>query len=52
MTVGHLQRRYAEVFGESVRSGNKQSLSRPIARRIQTLAEGDLATGDGLRVGA
>ena len=44
MTVGQLQRRYAEVFGETARSGNKQWLFRRIAWRIQALAEGDLAT--------
>jgi hypothetical protein len=44
MTVGQLQRRYAEVFGETARSGNKQSLVRRIARRIQARAEGALAT--------
>jgi hypothetical protein len=44
MTVGQLQRRYAEVFGEAARSGNKQWLFRRIAWRIQALAEGDLAT--------
>ena len=43
MTVGQLQRRYAEVFGEAARSGNKQWLFRRIAWRIQALAEGDLA---------
>jgi hypothetical protein len=44
MTVGQLQKRYAEVFGEAARSGNKQWLFRRIAWRIQALAEGDLAT--------
>lgn len=44
MTVGQLQRRYAEVFGEPARSGNKQWLFRRVAWRIQALAEGDLAT--------
>jgi hypothetical protein len=44
MTVGQLQRRYAEVFGEAARSGNKRWLFRRIAWRIQALAEGDLAT--------
>ena len=43
MTVGQLQKRYAEVFGETARSGNKQWLFRRIAWRIQALAEGDLA---------
>ena len=44
MTVGQLRKRYAEVFGEAARSGNKQWLFRRIAWRIQALAEGDLAT--------
>lgn len=44
MTVGQLQRRYTEVFGEAARSGNKQWLFRRIAWRIQALAEGDLST--------
>ena len=44
MTVGQLQRRYTDVFGEAARSGNKQWLLRRIAWRIQALAEGDLAT--------
>jgi len=44
MTVGQLQKRYAEVFGEPARSGNKQWLFRRVAWRIQALAEGDLAT--------
>lgn len=44
MTVGQLQRRYTEAFGEAARSGKEQSLFRRIAWRIQALAEGDLAT--------
>jgi hypothetical protein len=44
MTVGQLQRRYAEVFGETARSGNKQWLLRRVAWQIQALAEADLAT--------
>jgi len=44
MTVGQLQKRYAEVFGEPARSGNKQWLFRRVAWRTQALAEGDLAT--------
>jgi len=43
MTVGQLQNRYAEVFGEPARSGNRQWLLRCVAWRIQALAEGDLA---------
>ncbi len=44
MTVGQLQQRYAEVFGEAARSGNRQWLLRRVAWRLQALAEGDLAT--------
>ncbi len=43
MTVGQLRERYAEVFGEPARSGNRQWLFRRVAWRIQMLAEGDLA---------
>ena len=43
MTVGQLRERYGEVFGEPVRSGNRQWLFRRVAWRIQLLAEGDLA---------
>lgn len=43
MSVAQLQKRYAEVFGEPARSGNKQWLFRRVAWRIQALAEGDLA---------
>jgi hypothetical protein len=44
MTVGQLPKRYAEVFGETARSGNKQWLVRRIAQRIQAPPEDDLAT--------
>lgn len=44
MTVGQLQKRYADVFGEPARSGNRQWLLRRVAWRLQVLAEGDLAT--------
>lgn len=44
MTVGQLQKRYSEAFGEPARSGNRQWLIRRIAWRLQMLAEGDLAT--------
>lgn len=44
MTVGQLQKRYGEVFGEPARSGNRQWLLRRVAWRLQALAEGDLAT--------
>ena len=43
MTVGQLQARYADVFGETARSGNRQWLFRRVAWRIQALAEGDLS---------
>lgn len=44
MSVGQLRARYAEVFGEAARSGNRQWLLRRVAWRIQALAEGDLAS--------
>ena len=44
MPVRELQERYAEVFDEPARSGNRQWLLRRVAWRIQMLAEGDLAT--------
>lgn len=44
MPVRELQDRYAEVFDEPARSGNRQWLLRRVAWRIQMLAEGDLAT--------
>ncbi len=40
MTVGELQQRYFEVFGELVRSRHKQYLIRRIAWRLQANAEG------------
>ena len=42
MTGTELRRRYAEVFGEESRSGNRQWLIRRIAWRAQALEEGDL----------
>ena len=42
MTGTELRRRYAEVFGEESRSGNRQWLIRRIAWRMQALEEGDL----------
>ncbi|MBI5763671.1 MAG: DUF2924 domain-containing protein [Planctomycetes bacterium] len=39
MTVGQLQDRYVEVFGEAVRSRHKQYLVRRIAWRLQANAE-------------
>ncbi len=44
MTVGQLREKYAKVFGEAARSGNRQWLLRRVAWRIQALAEGDLAS--------
>jgi hypothetical protein len=43
MTASQLQARYAEVFGEPSRSGNRQWLLRRVAWRIQALAEGGLS---------
>lgn len=43
LTVAQLRARYAEVFGEPTRSGNRQWLLRRVAWRIQALAEGDLS---------
>jgi len=43
MTVGQLQDRYVEVFGEPVRSRHKQYLIRRIAWRLQANAEGGLS---------
>ncbi len=43
MTVAQLRARYADVFDEPTRSGNRQWLLRRIAWRLQALAEGDLS---------
>ncbi|MBW7929101.1 MAG: DUF2924 domain-containing protein [Fimbriimonadaceae bacterium] len=43
MTVGQLQQRYVEVFGEPIRSRHKQYLVRRIAWRLQANAEGGLS---------
>jgi len=43
MTVTRLRGRYAEVFGEATRSGNKQHLVKRIAWRLQAMHEGDLS---------
>ena len=43
MTVGQLQERYAEVFGETARSRHRQYLIRRIAWRLQANAEGGLS---------
>src|SRR5262249_5326954 len=42
-TVATLRGRYAEVFGEATRVGNKAWLVKRIAWRLQALAEGDLS---------
>ena len=42
MTVKELRGRYAEVFGETTRSGNKDWLWKRIAWRMQANAEGGL----------
>ena len=43
MTVGQLQDRYVEVFGEAVRSRHRRYLIRRIAWRLQANAEGGLS---------
>jgi Protein of unknown function (DUF2924) len=43
MTVRELRARYAEVFGEATRAGNKAWLVKRIAWRLQSLVEGDLS---------
>ena len=43
LTVSRLRARYAELFGEETRVGNKLWLVRRIAWRLQALAEGDLS---------
>ena len=43
MTVGKLQGRFVEVFGEPVRSQHRQYLIRRIAWRLQANAEGGLS---------
>lgn len=43
MKAKDLRERYAEVFGEASRSGNRRWLIRRIAWRLQALAEGDLS---------
>ncbi len=43
MSVGQLQDRYVEVFGEAVRSRHRQYLIRRIAWRLQANAEGGLS---------
>ena len=43
MTPKELRSRYAEVFGEPTRSGNKEFLIKRIAWRLQSQAEGGLS---------
>ena len=43
MGVSALRGKYAELFGEPTRTGNKTWLVRRIAWRLQALAEGDLS---------
>lgn len=43
MTVGELQIKYADVFGDATQARNKQWLIKRIAWRMQSLAEGDLS---------
>jgi hypothetical protein len=42
-TVAALRQRYAELFGEPTRAGNRAWLIKRIAWRLQALAEGDLS---------
>jgi hypothetical protein len=43
MGVSALRGKYAELFGEPTRTGNKTWLVRRIAWRLQALAQGDLS---------
>jgi hypothetical protein len=43
LTVNQLRARYATLFGEATRVGNKAWLVKRIAWRLQALAEGDLS---------
>jgi hypothetical protein len=43
LSIGQLQQRFAEVFGEATHAGNKIWLVKRIAWRMQALAEGDLS---------
>lgn len=43
MTIKQLQERYAEVFGDETRTGNKAWLVKRIAWRLQAIAEGGLS---------
>jgi DUF2924 family protein len=42
LSVEELRRRFAEIFGEPTRSGNKSWLLKRLAWRLQALEEGDL----------
>ena len=42
-TITDLRARYAELFGEPTRAGNRAWLIKRVAWRIQALAEGDLS---------
>ncbi len=43
LTVNELRRRYAEVFGDQTKTGNKVWLVKRIIWRLQAMAEGDLS---------
>jgi len=43
LTVGQLRLKFADVFGEETRSGNKAWLVKRIAWRLQARTEGDLS---------
>src|SRR6476660_5884623 len=43
MTVNELRTKYAQVFGEETRVGNKAWLVKRVIWRLQALAEGDLS---------
>jgi hypothetical protein len=43
LSIGQLRQRFADVFGEATRAGNRAWLVKRIAWRLQALAEGDLS---------
>jgi hypothetical protein len=43
MTIGELQRKWIELFGEQTRTGNRQYLVKRLPWRIRANAEGDLS---------
>ncbi len=43
MSVKELRQRFAELFGEATRAGNRTWLVKRLAWRLQALAEGDLS---------